>query len=173
MDRRDLGCCYRRYHHVIEADQLDILRHPLAHLCTNLDHLRSDQITAGKNSIHVRELLQCPADKVFIMHGAVLQSVAHQYAVRNSCLFTDIGKSIRTPVRRHVLTGDAAEMQKILTAAFNQMLCCQLAALIVVTLYGNRIIVPSPLQIHDWDVHFAKFPCLNIFAAQHNARHTV
>ena len=53
------------------------------------------------------------------------------------------------------------------------MLCCQLTALIVVTLYGNRIIILSPLQIHDWDVHFAKFPCLNIFAAQHNARHTV
>lgn len=77
MDRRDLGCCNRRYHHVVEADQLDILRHPFAHLCADLDHLRSDQITAGKNSIHIRELLQCPADKVFIMHRAVQQSVAH------------------------------------------------------------------------------------------------
>ena len=77
MDRRDLGCCNRRYHHVVEADQLDILRHPFAHLCADLDHLRSDQITAGKNSIHIRELLQCSADKVFIMHRAVQQSVAH------------------------------------------------------------------------------------------------
>lgn len=48
MDRRDLGCCNRRYHHVVEADQLDILRHAFVHLCAYLDHLRGDQITAGK-----------------------------------------------------------------------------------------------------------------------------